>query len=47
MIAKNIIIFLGLLVALTVADICDAPQKQFYMSYDSISNRDYLATMFE
>jgi hypothetical protein len=47
MIGKIIFIFLGLLAALAVADICEAPQKQLYMSYNSIGNRDYLSVMFD
>ena len=46
MISKYSIAIVGLLVVFCLADICDAPQKQFYMSYDAIGNRDYLASVF-
>jgi hypothetical protein len=36
-----------MLIAIALSDICTAPQKQFYLSYNAISNRDYLTNMFE
>jgi len=47
MISKNSFIILAVLLIACMTQLCTTPQKSFYMSYNAISNHDYLATMFE
>jgi hypothetical protein len=46
MISKNTILILVLLCGISVCQLCPSPQKSFYMSYNAISNHDYLTNVF-
>lgn len=47
MISKNSLIILSVLLGVCLTQLCSTPQKSFYMSYNAISNHDYLSDMFE
>lgn len=46
MISSKEIIITALILCACVSQLCDSPQKTFYMSYNAMSNHDYLATLF-
>jgi hypothetical protein len=47
MISSKSIIILSVLVCACFSQLCDSPQKSFYMSYNAMSNHDYLANLFQ
>lgn len=42
----NILLTLSLLYSAVVADICDEPQRKFYMSFPSLGKRDAISNLF-
>lgn len=47
MISSKSIIILSVLLCACLSQLCDSPQKSFYMSYNAMSNHDYLANLFQ
>jgi hypothetical protein len=47
MISTTGLVILALSAVLSCSQMCETPQKSFYMSYNAISNHDYLSDMFD